>query len=78
MAGRCGRTAQSTTRCRISTARCRIITPRRRHRPINANVLQRVLDNNQLTNEPFTYLQRVAMPYMGWASGNLGRVTANE
>ena len=38
MAGRCRRTAQSTTRCRISTARCRITTPRRRHRPINANV----------------------------------------
>ena len=36
MAGRCRRTAQSTTRCRI-------ITPRRRHRPINANVLQRVI-----------------------------------
>ena len=37
MAGRCRRTAPSTTRCRI-------ITPRRRHRPINANVLQRLVD----------------------------------
>ena len=40
MAGRCGRTAQSTTRCRISIARCR-------YQPIVQCILQRAVDNRQ-------------------------------
>ena len=38
--GRCGRTAQSTTRCRISIARCS-------YQPIVQCILQRAVDNCQ-------------------------------
>jgi len=54
MAGRCGRTAQSTTRCRISIARCR-------HQPIVQCILQRAVDNRQPHTLVITSLQHVAI-----------------
>jgi len=47
-AGRCGRSAQSTTRCRISIARCR-------YQPIVQCILQRAVDNRQLTTHISNY-----------------------